>query len=55
MNNQAIIASVTTQIIEQLKAGDGQLAPQVEQLVLDFNQHIAHIVRHIFAQQHADV
>ena len=40
--------------LEQLIARDGQLATQVEQLVLDFHQQRAHASWHVFAQQHAD-
>ena len=41
--------------LEQLKAGDAQLAAQVEQLVLYFHQQFAHASGHGLAQQHANV
>jgi hypothetical protein len=41
--------------LEQLVAGDGQLAAEVEQLVLDLDQQRAHIGGHVLAQQQADV
>ena len=42
-------------LIAKLKAWNGQLAAQVEELVLHFHQHLAHVGRHVFAQQHANV
>ena len=41
--------------LEQLVAGNGQLAAQIEQLVLDLDQQRAHIGGHVFAQQQANV
>ncbi len=41
--------------LEQLKAWNGQLATQVEELVLDFYQQHAHALGHGLAQQQADV
>ena len=41
--------------LEQLKPGDRQLAPQVEQLVLYLDQQHAHIALQGLAQQQADV
>jgi hypothetical protein len=41
--------------LQQLIAGDGQLATQIEKLVLNFHQQRAHTGGHVFAQQHADI
>jgi hypothetical protein len=42
-------------VLEQGVAGDGELAAQVEQLVLDDDQQLAHIGRQRLGQQHAQV
>ncbi|MPM98871.1 hypothetical protein SDC9_146061 [bioreactor metagenome] len=42
-------------VLEQLIARHGQLAAQVEQLVLDVDQQVAHILGHWLAQQQADM
>ena len=42
-------------VFQQLIAGHGQLAAQVEQLVLNVDEQIAHILRQGFAQQQADM
>ena len=41
--------------LEQFIARNRQLAAEVEQLVLHFDQQLANARRHVFAQQHADV
>ena len=41
--------------LEQLVAGDGQLAAQVEKLVLNLQQDRTYLVGHGLAQQHANV
>jgi hypothetical protein len=41
--------------LEQFKTGNGQLAAQVEELVLHLHQQLAHASRQFFAEQHADV
>jgi len=42
-------------VLEQLIARHGQLAAQVEQLVLDVDQQVAHLLGHWLAQQQADM
>ena len=41
--------------LEQLKTGDRQFSPQVEQLVLDLHQQHPHTAGHVLAQQHTQV
>jgi hypothetical protein len=41
--------------LEQLKTRDGQLAAQIEELVLHLDQHVAHLGGHVLAQQNTDV
>ena len=42
-------------VLEQFVTGHGQLPAQVEQLVLDIDQQLAHIIGQHLAQQQADV
>mmetsp|Transcript_59447 Transcript_59447/g.140625 ORF Transcript_59447/g.140625 Transcript_59447/m.140625 type:complete len:244 (+) Transcript_59447:345-1076(+) len=42
-------------VLQQLPAGPGEFAAEVEQLVLDGDQQLAHIVRQRFGEQHAEV
>ena len=42
-------------VLEQRVAGDRQLAAEVEQLVLDRHQQVAHVVGQRLGQQHAEV
>ncbi len=42
-------------VLEQFIAGNGQLATEVEQLVLHIDQQFAHVVGQGLAQQQADV
>ena len=41
--------------LQQLEAGDRQLAAEVEQLVLDHHQQLAHVVGQRLGQQHAEL